>query len=768
MDTVTFFIWSVRLFGHRIYWLFLAVVVMCLSHEQAFSQELGAYKTISSGTFSNISIWAEWDGLSWNPALTKPNGLRDIYIDQNHLLTLTGDEAVKSIFINAQTDAAQKLNLSGFQLEVHGSLNAFSGSAPGIPANAWNSQNWIGNSISSTIIFRGSSRVLIHTDSWSGQTLNSRFSVIFDADPGETFFLEAPFKALSFIVRSGTLHQRLNTSVVPNFCSTLSFNTETTVFGTGPFGTFTVESGATFISECNANIINRSVTLSALDFNLMQGGAMILEGNAPRIEAANIQLNGRVIYRGGSTIKSFLTSTYPDAGIPASARDIELQSPHDLNLPAQLTLWGNLEKTSTGNFISTNTNLTLLGSDDQEILGFPLSVRDLTVNKDGGVFYPHASLVIQRNLVLIQGNLDMEGHDLFINTELSGSLSYTEGSWRNVGQLNYHGLPATLSGSNSTFPFEDTQNGGLRKMQLLGNTSGGNLSILFSEAAGAQYHAGFFDYDGIEILYHLFSHFQFSGFTPSADLLEMRISAHQLIVDDVDDLRIVGTGYAAPGSHLHGLDPTELWARREMTFAELGGTNFTVGSFRTLSILPITWLGIHAQHAEKGIWIHWEVMGEEEDSLFRVFRSSSPQESEWVEVDAIDSRSQQNLVNEYRLLDISANPYGDNYYRIKLELSNGETAWSTVAKAPRKPRPFGHLAVYPNPYHAGTLRLALPNDLDPREAEVTIHDVQGKLIHRFKYESVGIDRFVLNLPPGLYYVTLESSTYSVGAKLLRN
>lgn len=49
----------------------------------------------------------------------------------------------------------------------------------------------------------------------------------------------------------------------------------------------------------------------------------------------------------------------------------------------------------------------------------------------------------------------------------------------------------------------------------------------------------------------------------------MRISAHQLIVEDVDDLRIVGTGYAAPGSHLLYLDPVELWARRQISINDL-------------------------------------------------------------------------------------------------------------------------------------------------------------------------------------------------------
>src|SRR5690606_6031446 len=122
----------------------------------------------------------------------------------------------------------------------------------------------------------------------------------------------APFKSLSFIVKSGTVHQKIDTSVIPNVCNTLSFNNESTIYGDGPFGGFSIEPGATFLSECNANILNRSTngTVSALNFELQEGGTLILEGHAPRIEAANVHLNGKVIFRGGTSTKTYLTSSY--------------------------------------------------------------------------------------------------------------------------------------------------------------------------------------------------------------------------------------------------------------------------------------------------------------------------------------------------------------------------------------------------------------------------------------------------------------------------
>lgn len=767
MDTNLFLDSKRNFFTRRIYWLFLAVGGVCFILGTAFSQEINAYKTIGSGDFPDISIWVVWDGITWNPATSKPGQANDIYIDQTHTLRLIGNEEVKSVFINAEAGAGQKLNLNGFELEVFGSLNAFSGPAPGIPTGSWNSQNWIGNSLSSRLVFRGNSRTIIHSGSWSGFSTNSRYSVIFDPGDGVELTIEEPFKSLSFTIKSGTVIQKLDTSVIPPTCPTFSFNNETSVFGSGPFGEFAIESGAAFISDCNSNIVFRSATVSALNFDLQNGGTLILEGNAPRIEAANFQLNGKIIHRGGTATKSFLSSSYPDAASPQSIRDLELQGSQNLILPNQLFLFGNLEKSGTGNFITSNTNLTLMGSGDQEVLGFPLVSRDLTLNKSGGQFYPNGNLTVQRNLTLSQGSMDLGGNDLLVNTGMTGTLNYSGGSWKNVGQLTYFGIPTTLNGSNSTFPFEDTRNGGIRKVQLLGTSAGGNLAISFTEFKGAEYNSGFDDADGTEILYRLFSYFEFSNLTPSTNVLELRISADQLIVDNVDDLRIVGTGYPAPGTHLPGSDPVELWARRELTFADLPGKNFTIGSYRTLSVLPVTWLEVNSKSTAKGNLISWKVAQEKENLLFEVYRSKTAL-SEWEKVGLINSRGNIDSIHDYEFLDTSADRFSEYYYRIRQIDWDGRSSWSEVTKI-SKPKGFSteELLIYPNPYESGKLRLVIPNFVERSNAELTIQDSQGKLIYSSDYEEYSFTQVVQNLAPGLYFVQVRYDQRLFVGKLIR-
>ncbi|TDQ13792.1 putative secreted protein (Por secretion system target) [Algoriphagus boseongensis] len=730
-------------------------------------QEINSYKTIVSGDFPNPAIWVVWNGSTWNPASSKPNSTNDIYIDQTHTLRLVANEEVKSVFINAETGAGQKLNLNNFNLNIYGTLNAFSGPAPGTPDNAWNSQNWIGNSISSRITFKGDSRVIIRKSSWSAQTTQSRFSVIFEANPGETFTLEAPLKALSFTVRSGILFQKIDTSVIPNACFTLSFNTETTVYGIGPFGNMSIEDGATFISECNANILNRSTSgsISALNFDLQNGGTLILEGNAPKIEAANFQLNGNLIFRGGTSPKSYLGSSYPDAATPQAAKNIELQGNQNLTLPNTLFLFGDLIKSGSGNFITNSTHLILAGSSNQEIKGFSLSIQDLTLSKTGGIFFPKNDLTITRSLTLTQGRIDFEGKNLIFNTSGLGNYSFTGGSWKNMGLLTLSNLPAVLTSSNSTFPFEDSKNGGIRKVQLLGNSPGGSLNISFTEFKGADFDPGFDDSDGSPILYRLFSFFQFSGSNLNSTPIELRISADKLIVDNVDDLRIVCTGYPAPGTHIPGTDPVNLWAIRSLKWEDLAGKNFTVGSYRVLSILPVIWLSEKAETKPQGNLISWTLASEKDNLLFEIYRSED-WEKGWEKVGTIPSKGNSSTKVDYEFLDQTSDIFRSYFYQIRQFDLLGESWSKVLSTEPLKKWEKPHLLIFPNPYSSGKLRLEFPRTND-QYAWVSIQNSSGKSLFNGPLDENTISDFIEPLSPGIYFITIISGSNQYSGKLIK-
>jgi hypothetical protein len=579
-------------FQRTIYRIFLAVAPLLSFLEPACGQEIGAYKTLQSGDFSQASLWAIWDGTTWLPTTQKPGKDQDIYIDQAHSIRLIDNEAVKSVFINASAGAGQKLNLNGNNLDVYGTLAAFTGAAPGLPRGALNSQNWIGNSLSSSLTFKGSSRVIVEKGSWSALTTQSRFAVIFDPGPGQVLTLMAPIKALSFRIRSGILDQRIDRTTSPANCFTLSFNTENSVFGTGPFGEFTVESGATFSSECNANLVNRSANGlgSALLFELQREGFLVLQGARPTIEAAQFRLDGTVIFEGVQGPITFLTSTYPNSSQPRELRHLELNGVQQLRLPETLFLKGDLLQVGSGTFQGTDTHLSLIGEEDQLLRGSTLSLGSLTVDKPDSTVQVEHDLIIERHFTLAQGILDFQGNNLLLNKSGLGDYRYSKGSWRNLGLLSYLVLPPFLDAHNATFPFEDLENGGLRSLQLIGSSSGGDLHLQFVEEKGANHDANFPDLDGTPILYQLHSYFRFALSAASGQQeLELRISAAGLLVEQEEDLRLVGTGEAAPGTHLPGLELEQVrWGRRKISFTELQQGNFTLGSFREGSVLPLS------------------------------------------------------------------------------------------------------------------------------------------------------------------------------------
>ena len=735
-------------FSCRIYVLFLAVVLNYALPKFSLAQEINSFKTAQSGDFNQLSTWLRWDGASWVAATILPDRNYDIYIDQTHTLRLVGNAEAKSVFINAETGAGQKLNLNGNNLDVYGMLQAFSGPAPGTSDNTWNSQNWIGNSTSSTITFKGDSRTVVQKSSWSANTTQSRYQVIFDPGPGEILTIASPFKALSFTVRSGTVLQQLDTSVTPNTCFTLSFNTETIFNGSSPFGDLIIENGGTFISECNANIINRSTSgsVSALNFDLQNGGTLILEGNNPKIEAANFQLNGKIIHRGGSTPKNFLGSTFSDAATVSIIWDLELQGSQNLSFPPSLTVFGSLTQSGTGSLLLNSTSLTFAGSSRQEIQGFSLSVQDFTLSKTGNAFFPQADMTVVRNLTLTQGTIDFEGFDLEVNTGLSGGYTYTGGRWRNLGKLTVNGLPPTLNAANASFPYQDVENGGLRTLQILGNSPGGRLSIQFFEFEGVNHDPNFSDLDGTPILYQLYSFFQISDFSPSTELLEFRISADSLIVDNVDDLRIVGTGVAAPGAHLPGQNPG-LWARRNLTWNEMASQNLTIGSYRELTILPIVWKQFEVLSRSMGNYLSWEI-GSPELGAFHIYRSFTGLSS-WEKIGELKSENKGEHI--FSFLDSLAIKSRDHYYQILFENELGEKSFSSVRRAAASLDQPKEFSVWPNPYENGQLTISLP--LHRKEKGwIVIQNQYGVSIEQFEVMDQIPEEKIKGLSKGMYFI----------------
>jgi hypothetical protein len=197
--------------------------------------ETSDYRTISSGDFQNPAIWETWNGNAWNPALLKPDRNNNIFIDRGNEVRLIQDEEVKHVYLFSAAAAGRKLNLQNFELRIYGALRGLNKTTEGIyilnsVTNA--TADWIYPQ-NGKIVLKGNSRTVVDRGSWSANTTNSRFTVVFDPEPGQNLVVNSAFKASRFVIQSGTVTQTVNTDGAPA-CSTFSFNSQAIFNGSNP------------------------------------------------------------------------------------------------------------------------------------------------------------------------------------------------------------------------------------------------------------------------------------------------------------------------------------------------------------------------------------------------------------------------------------------------------------------------------------------------------------------------------------------------------
>lgn len=761
---------SPRIYGNNLVICFFIFVNPILLQGQII-HEINDYKSIASGNYNNPAVWQIWNGGTWVASSAKPNLNNNIFIEQGHEIRLTGNEEAKNVYLFSAASPGRKLNLQTFELQVYGALRAMEKSGSDFILNNGSSllTDWIYPE-TGKIVFKGTSRTVVDRASWSAQNSNSRYVVVFNPNPGETLTVNSGFKANAFIIQSGTVVQTVNTMGVPA-CSTFSFNNQMAFNGTGPYGDFVIEPGATFISNCSApldQIIRRSASITAGLFQVKPGANLVLFGNDPTMDAAVFRFEGNVYYRSNSGNQRLIRTTFAASGNPKTYNNILFENASNKLLPDSLFLTGDFARLTGGNIIEAPTFLRFQGTGIQQVIGFDMDIRQLEVNKPSGSLIFYSDVRSKTNFIMKNGQVDFSGFDLYVNTLGGGTLSYEEGKWINLNQLFYNQIPATLTANNATFPFEDLYQGGIRKVQLLGNSPGGNISVRFIEIPGSNNDPMYDDLDGTPILYQLNSYFEFSGMSPSTSPIEMRISAESLVVDDVDDLRITGNGNAALGNHLPGLDPTLLWARRDLEYGQINGNPFTVGSFRLLSVLPVTWLDVSAKWNQGNIEIFWSTAKESENQSFFVHRSLDG--IDYFEIiGEVASNGDSEHIQEYRFSYFEKIRKSEAYYQIEQRDINGKNSFSKVFKLGVSPDSTkeSKVTVWPNPYESGTIHFELPNGLNPDQISIRISDLKGQSFYFGKYTDSKMEEFLEKLSPGMYLIDLKSSTQNYVVKLIK-
>lgn len=749
--------------------LFLAVVKPYPANSQ-IPLAVGDYRSIGSGDYNNPAVWETWDGSAWIPASSKPNQSNNIFIDQGHEMRLTGNEEANHVYLYSAMTPGRKLNLQTFELHLYGALRALTkiGEEFFINSVANASTDWIYPE-TGKIVFKGFSRIVVDRASWSGQTNNSRYTVVFDPiDISQTLTVNSVFKANKFIIEKGTVFQTVNTTGLPA-CSSFSFNVQAVFNGGGPYGDLVVEPGATLISQCYNPldpIIFRTGSIPAQLFHLKPGANLVLLGNDPTMDVADFRFEGNVYYRSNSGNQRLVRTTFAASGNPKTYHNLIFENASNKQLQDSIFLNGDFARLSGGSIVEAPTFLRFQGSGMQQIINWNLNVDQVEVDKPSGSVLAFEDVSIKRNLIMKRGQVDFNGFDMFVNTAGTGGLFYEGGQWLNLHRFHYQNTPTTLTETNGTFAFEDLYQGGVRKVQFLGSTSGGNLQVRMVEIPGTNWYADYDDNDGIPILYQLNTYFEMSGLNAGPGTLEMRISADSLVVFDVEDLRIVSNGQPAPGSNLLGIDPNQLWARRSIALNDINGQTFTVGSIGPLSVLPLVWKEYEAIQNQNRITVNWTTLQEKDNRHFSIHRSIGGISNFELMGEVI---SQGNSEGEQKYTFAYQEAFADKnvFFKICQHDLDGKSTCTPVfrMRSTTESDSKSSISIWPNPYQSGELYIRLPENFNAQSTNISLSDYRGMLVFSEKYSDGNWREVLETLPPSMYMMRFSDNKFTETVRL---
>ncbi|SHM40371.1 hypothetical protein SAMN04488057_101339 [Cyclobacterium lianum] len=710
------------------------------------------------GDWDDPASWQVYDGTAWTAASLPPNRDNDVFIIKGNEIRLTGNEEVNNLYLFGAADAGKKLNLQTFDLDVYGGLHSFHvvGADYNLFDSAWLGDDWIYPE-EGRIVFRGNSRIVVDRNSWSGQNLASRYTVVFYPNPDQELVVNAVFKASNFLIQSGTVRQTVNYNGSPA-SSTFSFTTDD-VFGTEDFGEFRIAPGATLISETTREfnqILRRSDTKPASSFILEEGANLVLQGEEPIIDAVNVVLDGNVFYAADGATQGFLKASMAESQSDFLYQNLYFQGLATKVLPDELSVQGDMVYVSGGQVTGFDTELQLTGNVDQELNIPGLELSGLLLDKLSGTVNLRHRLTIFETFNQVAGTINFHDQDLTLEFGSTGIYSYSGGKWLNLGKLYYENLPLILDDSNATFPIYDTVFDAPRHLVLEGNLSGSAqaIEISYIEAPGLTYDPEFSDH-GEVVVYHLNSFFELNTVGTATNEISAWILAEDLAVQDIDHLRIVGAGEQAIGDHVSAsLRDGMLWAGRLFEFDEAQTSFLTIGSISELSVLPVEWLDFEAILIGDRVRLTWKSTSE--NLIEYTVSRSDGEKPEFFPIGTFqEERNGITITFEDRFFPIDK-PFW--YYQVSAMEDQSEISYSPVIRVSNPFYARQNPSIFPNPYQSGDINLQLGDMQDIRTVQVwSMKGVDYQtLFFKEEFDSPMVEMYLKELPPGTYLIQLRS------------
>ncbi|MBP7261979.1 MAG: T9SS type A sorting domain-containing protein [Bacteroidia bacterium] len=414
----------------------LFTFIIALFSITTMAQVTGDFRSKQSGSWNTVSTWEVFDAgnLQWNNATSVPTSSNSVWIQDGDSVVLTANAVCKDLHLNsdiAQGDVG-RINTQSFRLSISGKIRAYTATKNTIPgtavSNAHNSSAFITTGTGGKIQFVGTTREVMVSGEWASPANNYGWSLEFAMNSAtDTAKIDANLRAGSITIASGVV-QQLSGGPKPDN-------------GSAGTGTFTINSGATYISSATG--LFRTATDKFGTFTLNTGGFYVVPSSysaSPILAAGALILNGTVV-----TMNGFLPSTGGLAGADSAETftNLTLRSnfslTYNISINGVLGLTANNQLNLNGNTITYGPNslVEYAGSTSQTTSDTELPLTGgpsgISINNPSGVNL-HASRTY-KTLRMVQGTLNL-GANIFTYAA-NGTLEYMGTSAQTTANLEF-------------------------------------------------------------------------------------------------------------------------------------------------------------------------------------------------------------------------------------------------------------------------------------------------------------------------------------------
>jgi hypothetical protein len=271
--------------------LIVTLILLCFINVEAQVAAVGDFRSVASGSWHTLATWQVRSAVNtWATATVLPTSTNNVYIQINHLITVsTADAVCKDL--NVHNTASALAISAAFNVNVYGKIRAMLQTAADVTTTI--DGNYTGASTvtgllgmittTSTGLFRfvGASRTIGNTGEWTsaGNSPNTEFAL----DPGATGLFVVGYKGNKITFSSGSISVTGSNLIA---CSK-----------TATDSSLTIRSGAKLTTDASTKYAIGASSSSRCNLIVIQsGGTLEFTGAVPNISTAKFVNNGTIIY----------------------------------------------------------------------------------------------------------------------------------------------------------------------------------------------------------------------------------------------------------------------------------------------------------------------------------------------------------------------------------------------------------------------------------------------------------------------------------------